>query len=245
MARVLVTGSAGAIGRPACAELRAAGHVVRAFDRRATPDVDESMQGDMADRDAVSKAMSGADAVVHLAAIPNDAPIEALIGPNVLGVHHLLESARASGVRRVVLASTVQTIGQLSRERRVTVDDRAPGNRYALTKIWNEEMGALAARVHGLEVVAARISWMVRTPDEAKRMNELRAFDLYLSPRDAARFLRIAVEAKVSGFSVVFVAGPECENRYDLEPARRLGFVPRDPFPQGLDFPVERVSSAP
>jgi hypothetical protein len=38
----------------------------------------------------------------------------------------------------------------------------------------------------------------------------------------------------------MFVAGPEAEERLDLEPARRLGFVPRDRFPEGLDFPASR-----
>jgi len=243
MARVLVTGSAGAIGRPVCAELRAGGHVVRALDLAPTPSVDEALIGDVADRSAVEQAVLGMDTVVHLAAIPNDAPLEVLLGPNVLGVHHLLGAARTAGVKRVVLASTIQTVGQLSRERRVTTDDRAPGNHYALTKIWNEEMGALAARLHGIDVVVARIAWMVRGPDEAKRMNELRTFDLYLSPRDAGRFFRIAVEAAPSGFSVMYVAGPECAARFDLEPARRFGFVAQDRFPEGLDFPAERTKA--
>jgi uronate dehydrogenase len=241
VARILVTGSAGAIGRPVCAELRAAGHAVRAFDLSPTPDVDDAVVGDVADREAVTVAVRGTDAVIHLAAIPTDAPLETLLGPNVLGVHYVLDAARAHGVRRVVLASTIQTVGQLSRERRVTAGDRAPGNHYALTKLWAEEMGETAARQHGLAVIVPRIAWMVRNADEAKRMNELRAYDLYLSPRDAARFFRIAVEADATGFSLMFVAGPESGERFDLEPARRLGFVPRDRFPDGLDFSVERV----
>jgi hypothetical protein len=61
-----------------------------------------------------------------------------------------------------------------------------------------------------------------------------------LSPRDAARFFRVAIEAPVIDEPVMFVAGPEAEERLDLEPARRLGFVPRDRFPEGLDFPASR-----
>ena len=98
MARVLVTGSAGAIGRPVCSELRAAGHSVRAFDLAPTPDVDDAVVGDIVDRDAVTLATRGMDAVVHLAAIPTDAPIETLVLPNVLGVHHVLGADRKSVV---------------------------------------------------------------------------------------------------------------------------------------------------
>jgi uronate dehydrogenase len=241
MARVLVTGSAGAIGRPVCAELRAAGHSVRAFDLQATPNVADAVVGDIADGDAVTLATRGMDVVIHLAAIPTDAPLETLLAPNVLGVHHVLEAAREHGVRRVVLASTIQTVGQLSRERRVTASDRAPGNQYALTKVWAEDMGAAAAKLYGFGVIVPRIAWVVRNAAEAKRMNEIRAYDLYLSPLDAARFFRVAVEAEdAPAFEVMFVAGPESGARFDLEPSRRLGFIPRDRFPEGLDFPVER-----
>jgi uronate dehydrogenase len=240
MARVLVTGSAGAIGRPVCAELDAGGHEVRAFDLRATPGAKDAVVGDVADREAVRRATEGMDAVVHLAAIPTDAPFPALLGPNVLGVHHVLEAACEHGVRRVVLTSTVQTVGPESRVGLVKAERRAPGNHYALTKIFAEEMGAMAARKHGLSIIVPRVAWMVRDMGEAKRMIELGAYDVYLSPRDAARFFRIAVEAQGIDFAVMFVAGPESGQRFDLEPARRLGFEPRDRFPEGLDFHVER-----
>ncbi|HEX6767606.1 MAG TPA: NAD(P)-dependent oxidoreductase, partial [Polyangiaceae bacterium] len=186
MARVLVTGSSGAIGRPACSELRARGHFVRAFDLAPTPEVDEALTGDVADREAVLRAAAGMEAVVHLAAVPVDAPLATLVGPNILGVHHVLEAAREHAVRRVVLASTIQTVGHLSRERRVTAADRAPGNHYALTKTLAEDMAAMVSRRDALSIVVARIAWMVRNPTEAKRMVELGAYDLYVSPRDTA-----------------------------------------------------------
>jgi uronate dehydrogenase len=242
MARVLVTGSAGAIGRPVCAELRARGHAVRAFDLVSTPNVDEALTGDVADREAVFRAAAGVDALVHLAAVPVDGPLATLVGPNILGVHHVLEAAREHAVRRVVLASTVQTVGRLSRERKVTAADRAPGNHYALTKTLAEDMARMASQNDGLSIVVPRIAWMVRNPAEAKRMVELGAYDLYVSPKDTARFFAVAVEAKDVTFEVMFLAGPECSARFDLEPARRLGFEPRDRFPEGLDFPVERPS---
>jgi uronate dehydrogenase len=240
MARVLVTGSAGAIGRPVTAELQAAGHVVRALDLRPTPGAPDIVVGDVSDRDTVLRATEGMDTIVHLAAIPTDAPFSSLIGPNVLGVHHVLEAAREHGVSRVVLTSTVQTVGPAARKKLVTVDDRLPMNHYALTKVFAEEMGAMAARKNGLSVIAPRVAWMVRSEEEARRMIEIGAYDYYLSPRDAARFFRVAVEARDVDFQVVFVAGPECSARFDLAPARRLGFEPRDRFPEGLDFTIER-----
>jgi nucleoside-diphosphate-sugar epimerase len=68
MSHVLVTGSAGTIGRPLCEELRRRGHAVRAFDRAPTPDVAGAIVADAA---AVQAAMRGIDAVVQLAAQPH------------------------------------------------------------------------------------------------------------------------------------------------------------------------------
>ena len=70
--RVLVTGGAGFIGSHVVDALRAEGHAPRIFDLVRSPyangDV-ESVVGDLLDADALSAAMHGCDAVVHLAAV--------------------------------------------------------------------------------------------------------------------------------------------------------------------------------
>jgi uronate dehydrogenase len=180
-------------------------------------------------------------AVVHLAAVPNDAPMETLVGPNILGVHHLLEAAREHGVGRVILASSIQVVGRPAPGRKVTSADREPHNLYALTKLWAEELGGMYARVHGMSVIAARIGWMVRNEGEASHMRDKAWFHAYLSRGDIASFFALAVETKEVPFSVMYVVGPEGADRFDLEPARRLlGWTPRDIFPQGLPFPAQR-----
>jgi uronate dehydrogenase len=241
MQRVLVTGSAGAVGLPVVEELVRRGHEVRGFDLLPTPGLADAHVGDLADSAAVERATEGMDAVVHLGAFPNPAPIETLTGPNLLGVHYVLESARQHGIRRVVLASTIQVFGPADPGRLATADERQPGNLYALTKLWAEEHGAMYARVHGMSIVAARIGWMVRDEREAAHMRESGWFHAYLSRGDVARFVAMAVEAERLPFAVMAVVGPEGVSRFDLEPARRLlGWEPRDVFPAGLPFPFER-----
>ena len=73
--RILVTGSAGRIGRAVVAELVARGHEVVGFDRAPTPGVpaERGVVAPLSDVDALRRAATGADAIVHLAATPDDA----------------------------------------------------------------------------------------------------------------------------------------------------------------------------
>jgi len=240
MANVLVTGSAGTVGRPACAELARRGHVVRAFDRAPTPDVADAVVGDVADAAAVHAAMRGMDAVVHLAAEPHDRPFPELVGPNVIGLYNVMDAAREAAVKRVVLASSMMVVaGWNDPPRPARVDERRPHNHYALTKVWAEQMGELYARSAGMSVIAVRLGWMVRNPDEARHMLELKLFDCYVSRDDGARALAAAVEAGEIAFEIVYAASRGGERVFDMEPARRLlGFEARQRWPEGLPFPL-------
>lgn len=237
--RVLVTGAAGAIGEPVCVHLVAEGDFVRAFDRRRSPVGTEVITGELDDAEVVRRAVAGMDALVHLAAHPVDAPFPELIGPNVLGLYHVLDAARSEGVRRVVLASTIQVLRRSDERITDAPRHRGPLNHYALTKVLAEEMGQMYATRFGLEVIAARIGFMVRDVREARVLMERDLFDRYLSRGDAARFCHAAVHAPFEGFAVLHVIGPDGRERFDLDTPRRLvGYEPRDPWPEGLPFPA-------
>ena len=65
------------------------------------------------------------DTVVHLGAYPNPADfVDVLLGPNVVGLYYICEAAVEFGVKRLILASTVQvTTGHKFRDRPVKVED--------------------------------------------------------------------------------------------------------------------------
>jgi uronate dehydrogenase len=238
---VLVTGSAGTVGLPLCAELRRRGHGVRAFDRAPTADVADAIVADITDAAAVHAAMGGVDAVVHLAAQPHERPFPELVGPNVVGLYNVMDAAREQAVKRVVLASSMMVVtgGFKDPPRPARVDERRPNNHYALTKVWAEEMGELYAHRFGMSVVAVRLGWMVRNPDEARHMKELAIFDCYVSRADGARGLAAAVEVAGVTFEIVYLASRGGERVFDMEPARRLlGFEAAQRWPEGLPFPL-------
>lgn len=192
---VLITGAAGGMGKAVVRALAARGHRVTGLDRLASPDVDHSIEADILDRDAVAEAARGQDAIIHLAATPDEADfVDALLEPNVRGLYHVADAARANGVGKLVLASSVQVVtghalgGGLGRATTLA-DGPKVINHYALTKLWLEDLGDMYARVYGLAVIACRLGWLPRSPSHAEELAAASGFDVYLSHRDAGRFL--------------------------------------------------------
>jgi dTDP-L-rhamnose 4-epimerase len=130
MARVLVTGGCGFIGRHVAAELIGAGHEVRLFDAMieqvhgnegdgASVDLPREAKvigDDIRDAERVTSALTGCDAVIHLAAEVGVGQsmyeIARYVGVNDLGTAILLEAIAAHPVRRLVVASSMSIYGE-------------------------------------------------------------------------------------------------------------------------------------
>ena len=68
------------------------------------------------------------------------------------------ESARRSGVKRVVYASSVHAVGFYPRSRTIDSDVTVlPDSRYGVSKAFGESLGALYAHKYCLQVMAVRI----------------------------------------------------------------------------------------
>lgn len=245
--RVLVTGSTGAIGQPVCQHLQARGHTIRGFARRPTPNVADHIIGDLADREKVRQAVDGMDTIIHLGAYPNPADfIDVLLGPNVIGLHYICEAAADYGVKRLILASTLQVVsGHGFPDRAITVaDGPKPVNHYALTKAWAEIAGDMVARNHHISVINVRIGWLPRNAEEAQRLVESRiGTDVFFSHDDANRFHERCVEAEnpQPGECMTLFATSKPLNvaRLDLTAAKAvIGYEPQDTWPEGLPFSV-------
>jgi nucleoside-diphosphate-sugar epimerase len=244
---VLVTGSAGRIGRAAVRELLARGHAVRGFDRVPTPGLADALVGDLTDGAAVRRAVQGAHALVHLAATPDDDDfLTRLLPNNIVGVYHVLEAAREAGVRRVVLASSGQVVWYQRFTGPLPIGTDVPPTPrgwYAATKVFQEAAGRAYAEAHGLSVVAARLGWCPRNREHIEELRTVEwAKDVYLSPADAGRFCARAVEAPADiRFAVVYACSrPLRQEYYDAGAARQLlGYEPQDQWPQGIDEIIE------
>jgi dTDP-4-dehydrorhamnose reductase len=227
--------------------LQEQGHIVRGVDRRPTPNVDDTIEGDLADKEVVYRAVEGMESVIHLAAYVNNGElVETLLRPNVISPYYVCEAARELGVKRLVLASSVQVIEGFGRPgRSIGVDEGLrPRNLYALTKAWGELMGDMYAKLYNLEVIHVRIGWLPRSLEQAKAIAKSEyGQNIYLSYADAQRFFVRCVEADVpaAGESIVVFAGSKSEGvpHMDLEPARTLlGYLPQDTWPENMPFTV-------
>lgn len=239
---VLVTGSAGRLGRAVSAELVARGRRVRGFDRVETRGLPESVEGDLTKPADLARAMAGIGTLVHFAATPDVADfLTELLPNNVVGLYHVLEEARRASIARVILASTGQLFRGHAGRLPITPDTPpSPRNWYAATKVLMETAGQIYAHVHGLEVLVIRCGWCPRDRAHARELAESPyGRDSYLSPGDAGRCFAAAVELDPAPrFAVVHATSrPVGSPRYDLGPARALlGYEPRDRWPEGLDL---------
>ncbi len=248
---VLITGSAGAVGRAAAKALLARGHRVRGFDRVPGAVQGEGVVGNMTELDALVGASGGVDAIIHLAATPDDDDFPSQLLPNnILGLYNVLEAARLCRVPRVILASTGQVnwIQLHAGPWPVRVTDRIqPRYWYAATKVFAEAAGHAYATNHSIDVLAVRLGSVPRSLGQVTEISgsEL-SQDVYLSPRDAGRFFIAAIEARAGfGFEVVFATSQPVKSwRFDPEPARRLlGYEPQDRWPDGLEEEHRRFAA--
>jgi uronate dehydrogenase len=240
---VLVTGSAGRIGRAVVAELQARGKTVRGFDRVATPGLADCIVGDLTDVVSVQRAVEGVDTVIHLAATPDDDDFLTQLAPNnLIGVYHVLESARLAGVRRLVLASSGQVVWWQRQNGPwpIKTDDApTPRGWYAAAKVFLEAAGRMCAESHGMSVIIARLGWCPRSREHAEELASLDwGKDVYLSPGDAGRFFACAVEAAADiKFAILYATSLPIDSwTYDLDTTKELiGFEPRDRWPEGVE----------
>lgn len=233
MRKILLTGAAGRIGR---AFLR------HAQDRYQWRLADRNLEGlqeagdhetcqiDVADLDACRTACAGIDTVVHLAANPSPRAgfYESLLDDNIKGTYNIFQAAKDQGCRRVICASSVQTISgyPLDTQARPEMPPK-PMNMYAVTKVFAEATAHYFAYAEGLSSIAVRIGSFEH--NRAITDPNARTLSTFVSARDLSHLFVCCIEAEDVQYAIVHGVSDNRFKRMDITSTREtVGYTPQD-----------------
>jgi nucleoside-diphosphate-sugar epimerase len=165
--RIFVTGGTGFIGSHFLAAALNAGHEVVAMRRKpdsgsAVPLPHQPLWIERKLGELTLGDLNGCDVVVHLASAgvsPKRVPWQALVEVNVVGSAHLIATAYAADICRVVAAGTCHEYGD-SATRYVAIPADAPLeplSLYGASKAATYQLLSAFARVHSIELFYGRI----------------------------------------------------------------------------------------
>ena len=225
MKKILITGAAGDVGGHLRREL-AGRYQLRLSDIRPVRNLapgEEFVRGDCASLRDMSRVSKGVAAVVHLGGFSVEGPWEVILRANVVGAYNVFEAARSNGVRRLVFATSNHAVGFHRRDE--TIDHRVypkPDSRYGVSKVFGEALGSLYADKYGMEVVCIRIGNLAPRPVDKRRLS------IWISPRDLAQLVGIAIDRPDIHFEIVYGVSGNKRSWYDNSNAERLGYRPQD-----------------
>jgi nucleoside-diphosphate-sugar epimerase len=233
MAKVLVTGGSGKLGRAVLRDLIAHGYDVLNADQHPTAEqICPTVRVDLTNFGEVAAAILGGiderrgpfDAVVHLAAIPAPglAANARIFANNVPSTYNVFEACRLAGIKNIVFASSETVLGLPfdTPPPYAPVDEQyfpRPESAYSLGKLLDETMAAQFCRWDPeLRIVGLRFSNVMNPEDYAAFPGfnadpRARKWNLwgYIDARDGAQAVRRSLEADFTGFEPFIIANAD------------------------------------
>jgi nucleoside-diphosphate-sugar epimerase len=251
MKSVVITGGSGLLGSAVIKEFLDHGyHVVNSDIKHPKEALCKTVITDLTNLGEVYGVLAGADAVVHLAAIPvaYSHPNEVTFHNNVMSTYNILEAAGNLGIKKAVISSSESSYGicfskQHLKPQYVPMDEdhpQLPEESYGLSKIVNEKTADMIHQRTGMQVVSMRLGNVI-SPEMYKNFPgfihnpEQRKTILwsYIDTRDAATAYRLAIETDGLG-SVALNIGAD-DTSMDIESKQLMEIC----FPDVKDFRKE------
>ena len=226
--KIALTGGSGGVGRAITALALSQGHTLVSIDR-VKPAAEQAgvsfVEADMSEYDKLVEAFAGADAVIHMAAIPSPGrhPDHVVHNNNVVGSYNALRAAAEHSIWRVCQASSVNAIGHsYSRQPRYDyfpIDEEHPNyseDPYSLSKwICEQQADSFVRRYEDMVIASMRFHWVVPerafaaknfTPDSPNFDKNLVAYTRFDAAADAC--LK-SLSAPIKGHEVFYIVGPD------------------------------------
>ena len=224
---IVVTGAAGRLGRRVVQLLVDRGRDVLATDQVEADDLPaEFVRCDLGNSEAVHDVLSGADAVIHMGAIPGPSRAEPrdIFANNTPADFNVMMSAAELGLRRVVYSSSAFGMGWAHDgnafvPRYLPLDEEhpmMPFEPYGLTKQVGEDIGRMIARNSSTTVVSLRFTnvpmpevvaefpWPAPTPESPLTL----VMWAFADARDVAEAQVLSVDAEIEEYEAFMLAQP-------------------------------------
>lgn len=231
--RILITGAAGRIGAVLHSAFRGR-YLLRLMYHNnvlpAGPD-EEVVVGSISDLGFLEQAVSGTNAIVHMAGDPSPRSLwESVLEANIKGTYCVYEAARRQGVKRIVFASTNHVTGFYEKEGVYTTPDmpERPDSYYGASKAFGEDLARYYVDAFGMEIFCLRIGSF--QPDEAVRNRKSdRILSTWLSHRDCVQLVQRCLEVEGLDYGIFYGISGNKRAYWDITNARQLlGYAPQD-----------------
>ena len=225
---IVITGGSGRIGSMLRQRLARPARILRLLDITPAPSPgpdEEVVVASVTDMAAMSEALTGADAVIHLGGVASEAPWDKIFAINIQGTYTVFEAARRAGVPRVIFASSNHAVGFTPRSAFPAPDYAfpAPDTYYGVSKVTGEALASMYHDRYGLDAICLRILSCFERPAT------LRMLSTWLSPDDAGRLFEACLTVERPGFRVAYGVSANTRGGWvSLGEARALGYEPRD-----------------
>ena len=224
--KVLVIGGSGHVGTLVLPFLKQQ-HTLRIFDLRPPTDTTlEYHEGNLTDYAALSRAVTGVDAVLYMAMgsirWAEIEGIQSAFDVNVKGVYLALDAAHKAGVPHAVYCSSMSVYDGALEVRYFFDEEMPPDARdlYGFTKRQGEEVGRNAWQKHGMTVNALRLC---HPTARAKWLEQVVAGkpSILTTDEDVARAMLGALAYR-NGFQAFMISGDYENKIINMGKAKRL-----------------------
>ena len=224
--RLLITGAAGNLGDVLRKGLAPLATTIRLTDRAGMGKAaahEEIVQCELGDFDAIMNIVEGCDAIVHFGAAPIERPWAEILESSIKGGYNVYEAARRHGVKRIIYASSIHSVGYVRREDGADTDTpHNPDTLYGVSKCFVEDLAKMYFNKFGIESACLRINSCFPEPVDRRHLATWLSFD------DLVQLVERCLVSERIGHTVVYGISDNREAFFSNHKSAHLGYIPKD-----------------